>query len=68
GSRTTAAFVLDVALGVDVNGGSARVLATASRTASPGILCSAVLHDRLSLPASSMVDLPVIRKTTQQGD
>ena len=44
--------------------GSARVLATTSK----GLLCSAFLADAASVPTTSMVSLPVVRKTTQQGD
>jgi hypothetical protein len=61
------AFQADSVLGVGTKG-SARVLAPTSFKASRGILCSAVLHDWNSAIPVSMTSLPVIRKTTQQGD
>ena len=47
---------------------SARVLATTSSKASPQILCTALLADSISSVPTVMTTLPVIRKTTQQGD
>ena len=64
-SQVTAAFAVD---GFSVSKGSARLLTTASVKASQGILRSAVLHDWNSVTPASMTTLPVIRKTTQQGD
>ena len=52
-----------------VNKGSARVLAaTTNAKASQGILCNAILADGGNNPPLVMTTLPVIRKTTQQGD
>ena len=67
-TQGTVAFVVDAMLGVIVTRGSARVLTTAGVKASQGILCSAVLYDWTAYIPVSMTALPVIRKTTQQGD
>ena len=64
----TLAFEGDCNIGVLVTKGVARVLTTANFKASQSILCSAILADRQSDPPASITTLPVIRKTTQQGD
>jgi hypothetical protein len=46
-----------------VKHGSARILATSTK-----ILCTAALVEKFTEPAVSMMKLPVIRKTKQQGD
>ncbi|MGH7288687.1 MAG: hypothetical protein ACREI8_11785 [Myxococcota bacterium] len=48
--------------------GSARVLTTTSFKASQSILCSSLLTDPGNTTPQAMTTLPVIRKTTQQGD
>jgi hypothetical protein len=65
-----ATFSLDSALGLGalVSKGSARVLTTTSFKASQGVLCSAILADPVNSLPAVMTSLPVIRKTTQQGD
>ena len=69
GTSVAGAFVVDSNLGFSaLTKGSARVLTTASSKASQSILCSAILADAIDSPPTSMTTLPVIRKTTQQGD
>ena len=69
GTESTAGFSLDSNLGLgNVQKGSARVLVTTSFKASQGILCSAILADPGNSPPTVMTTLPVIKKTTQQGD
>jgi len=61
-------FSVDSNLATGVSKGSARVLTTTSSKASQSILCSAFVSDNGSDPPGVMLSLPVIRKTTQQGD
>jgi hypothetical protein len=67
-STQATGFEVDAVLDVYPTAGSARVLTTASFKASQGILCSAILFDQNNPTPVSMASLPVIRKTTQQGD
>jgi hypothetical protein len=62
------AFSVDSNLATFPSKGSARMLVTTSFKLSQGILCSAILADSTNALPIAMTSLPVIRKTTQQGD
>jgi hypothetical protein len=67
-SNAMVAFAADMNIGEFVSKGSARILTTTSVKASQSILCSAILADPYNNPPAVMTSLPVIKKTTQQGD
>lgn len=65
GTGTANGLAVDSNLALNiVTKGSARVVATRSR----GVLCSAFLADVFGGSPVSMTSLPVVKKTTQQGD
>ena len=62
GTRPTASFILAEDLGGPVVGqGSARILATSKR-----VLCTAMVVDIANSPPTSMLPLPVFKKTKQK--
>jgi hypothetical protein len=67
-SAQATGFAVESVLMVSTTKGSARVLSTTRAKASQGILCNVVLHDQNNPTPLFMSSLPVIRKTTQQGD
>jgi hypothetical protein len=65
GTTSANGINVDSNLGVTaLSKGSARILATTAR----GILCTAFIADIAGTPPTSMTNLSIVKKATQQGD